>query len=548
MATTKIFKPATHEVGASDPILTRIAEEDKVPWFRKRNLRYLYFMLFPTCMGIELTSGFDSQMINALQIVPSWIEYFGNPQGSLKGIIAAAYSLGAICSLPFIPIVNEKLGRRGSIFLGSLIMVVGALIQGFARNVGMYIAARLILGFGIPTCIVSGSALIGELGYPKERPVLTSLFNVSYFIGQIAAAGITFGTNSIASNWAWRIPSLLQMAPSMLQLFFVYFLPESPRWLITKDRPEEAYDILVKYHAEGDRDSEFVRAEMAQMQTTIRLELEASRKSWLSVVSSAGMRRRVFISSFLGLFTQWSGNTLISYYLGDLLAMIGHTDSIFKQKINLGNSCWSLVCAFTAAMLVTRFKRRTMYLTCTCSLLVVYICWTVTMQQSISAVDAGRTNTAAGTATIFFIFLYAPCYNIGYNALTYTYLVELWPYAERSRGIAVFQLFGRLAGFFTTFVNPIGLDNISWKWLITYCCWLAFEICFVWWFFPETAGRTLEELAFLFEDKALADQAVVAVEKVVHHEDMDPVAMDVKRAEIGHAEVVESVTEKVTKV
>ncbi|KIW26295.1 uncharacterized protein PV07_09400 [Cladophialophora immunda] len=548
MATTKIFKPATHEVGASDPILTRIAEEDKVPWYRKRNLRYLYFMLFPTCMGIELTSGFDSQMINALQIVPSWIEYFGDPEGSLKGIIAAAYSLGAICSLPFIPIVNEKLGRRGSIFLGSLIMVVGALIQGFARNVGMYIAARLILGFGIPTCIVSGSALIGELGYPKERPVLTSLFNVSYFIGQIAAAGITFGTNSIASNWAWRIPSLLQMAPSLLQICCVYFLPESPRWLITKDRSEEAYDILVKYHAEGDRDSEFVRAEMAQMQTTIRLELEASRKSWLSVVHSPGMRRRVFISSFLGLFTQWSGNTLISYYLGDLLAMIGHTDSIFKQKINLGNSCWSLVCAFTAAMLVTRFKRRTMYLTCTCSLLVVYICWTVTMQQSISAVEAGRTNAAAGTATIFFIFLYAPCYNIGYNALTYTYLVELWPYAERSRGISVFQLFGRLAGFFTTFVNPIGLQNISWKWLITYCCWLAFEICFVWFFFPETAGRTLEELAFLFEDKALADQAVVAVEKVVHHEDMDPVAMDVKSAEIGHAEIVEAVGEKPSKV
>ena len=62
-----------YESGASDPILTRMAEEDKVPWYKKPNLRYLYLMLFPTCMGIELTSGFDSQMINALQIVPSWV-------------------------------------------------------------------------------------------------------------------------------------------------------------------------------------------------------------------------------------------------------------------------------------------------------------------------------------------------------------------------------------------------------------------------------------------------------------------------------------------
>lgn len=62
------------ETGAADPILTRIAEEDTMPWYKKPNLRYLYFMLFPTCMGIELTSGFDSQMINALQMVDPWME------------------------------------------------------------------------------------------------------------------------------------------------------------------------------------------------------------------------------------------------------------------------------------------------------------------------------------------------------------------------------------------------------------------------------------------------------------------------------------------
>jgi hypothetical protein len=60
------------QTGRADPIIQRIADEDKVPWYKKPNLRRLYFMLFPTCMGIELTSGFDSQMINALQIVPSW--------------------------------------------------------------------------------------------------------------------------------------------------------------------------------------------------------------------------------------------------------------------------------------------------------------------------------------------------------------------------------------------------------------------------------------------------------------------------------------------
>jgi hypothetical protein len=69
-----IGSATTAEIGKSDPIITRLAAEDKKYFFQKPNLFFLYLMLFPTCMGIELTSGFDSQMINALQIVPKWKE------------------------------------------------------------------------------------------------------------------------------------------------------------------------------------------------------------------------------------------------------------------------------------------------------------------------------------------------------------------------------------------------------------------------------------------------------------------------------------------
>lgn len=69
---SKMSKARKAETGAADPIIQQIADDDPTPWWKKRNLRHLYLMLFPTCMGIELTSGFDSQMINALQIVPAW--------------------------------------------------------------------------------------------------------------------------------------------------------------------------------------------------------------------------------------------------------------------------------------------------------------------------------------------------------------------------------------------------------------------------------------------------------------------------------------------
>lgn len=83
-------------------------------------------------------------------------------------------------------------------------------------------------------------------------------------------------------------------------------------WLISKGRRDDAFDILVKYHAEGDRESEFVKAEFAQIESTLKIEQENANRGWKELFATPGMRRRVIIASFLGLFTQWSGNGMIS--------------------------------------------------------------------------------------------------------------------------------------------------------------------------------------------------------------------------------------------
>jgi MFS family permease len=85
----------------------------------------------------------------------------------------------------------------------------------------MYIFARMVLGFGIVMCIVSASALIGELGHPNDRATLTSFFNASYFFGSITASAIAIPLTDVKNNWSWRLPSLLQMCPSLLQITFI---------------------------------------------------------------------------------------------------------------------------------------------------------------------------------------------------------------------------------------------------------------------------------------------------------------------------------------
>jgi sugar porter (SP) family MFS transporter len=515
---------------SADPILTRMAKEDRVPWYKKPNLRMMYFWMFWCCMGVEMTSGFDSQLINTLQFSPNFNKYFGNGymkngkpdiEPSMLGFISSCYQLGSILAVPIAPWLNNTYGRRWSIFVGSVIMVVGAILQGFSQHIGMYIIARMLLGVGILFAIIAGSSLIGELGHPKERPFLTSLFNSSYFIGAIVAAAISLATTDIPSDWSWRLPSILQLCPSVIQICTVFLLPESPRFLVAHDRDDEAFAILTKYHAEGDASSLLVQAEMAQIKSTIKLEQENSKNSWLTLFATPGMRRRTLITAFVGIFTQMSGNTLITYFSNMIFEMMGYTTTYAKTRINLANLCWQLGSGTVIALVVTRFPRRWMFMLSSATMCLSFIGITASLERLAFAKENKFTNESAGIAALFFYFAYAPCYNIGNNALTYTYLVELWPYAVRSRGIGLQQVFGKMGGFFSNNVNPLALDKIGWKFFAIYSGWIAFEFTFQFFFYAETYGRTLEELAFLFEDRELNEQAVAAVEKQIHANEND---------------------------
>lgn len=160
---------------------------------------------------------------------------------------------------------------------------------------------------------------------------------------------------------------------------------------------------------------------MAQIRTTIKIEMDNSKQSWMNMVATKGMRKRTLIAVFLGLFTQLSGNSLLTYYSNLLFEMIGYTTGYAKTRINLANQCWNLIVAVPFALfIVARFKRRVMFLLAATGMLIVFMSMTISFEQLNAAKLAHRTNHAASISALFWYFAYTVPYNLGNNALTYS--------------------------------------------------------------------------------------------------------------------------------
>lgn len=158
---------------------SRIAElsRDAPPWYRSAARRQLYFLLFPAAVVAYATSGYDGSMMNSLQTVSYWDDFFGNPRGASLGLMSAIMSLGSICSTPIAPWVADRFGRRWGITVGSVVMIIGSILQCESVNFPMFVASRFILGFGLSFATTAAPSLVSELSHPKDRVTITAICN-----------------------------------------------------------------------------------------------------------------------------------------------------------------------------------------------------------------------------------------------------------------------------------------------------------------------------------------------------------------------------------
>lgn len=276
--------------------LHQVLPQHDGPWYKKRHL-----LVLNLCMVIpylsSTTNGYDGSLLNGLQSMKQWQSFYNTPTGARLGSLSNGVIFGQILAFPVAPWLCERTGRRFPIFLGSLLLVIGAILQCASQNYAMFLVSRMIIGFGGLIAVEPSPMLVSELAYPTHRAVLVGYYNNLWYLGATLAAWVTYGTYFMGPNasWAWRLPSLLQGFLPLFQVLFIYFLPESPRWLVQRDRYEDARKVLVKYHAGGDENSPLVDFEMKEIIAHIETSKATSTTEYRQFLRGRGNLHRLFI-------------------------------------------------------------------------------------------------------------------------------------------------------------------------------------------------------------------------------------------------------------
>lgn len=497
------------------PAIAGVLPDHGRPWYRVRHLLTLNLLLLVPLLS-SATAGYDGLLMNGLQSMTMWKNYFNHPQGTMLGFINAAQNCGCFIVLPFCGWCTDKYGRKKTIAAGLVGIVIATIIQASATTLAQLIVSRFIVGGAGMLAVQPAPLLIAEMSYPSFRGKMTSLYWCCYYLGAILASWTCYGTDRRDDTWAWRIPTILQAGFPCLQISFLWLVPESPRWLISKDRMDEAEALLVKHHAGGDHNSELVKVELVEIVTALETEKAARQSRWIDLVSTPGNRKRTYIAVSLGIFAQWNGIAVVSYYLTLVLDTIGITESSMQTLINGLLQIFNFLAAASAALLVDWFGRRTLFLWSGVGMLISYVIWT-----ACSAVFDHTKNTAAGRAVVGFIFIFYFHYDIAYTPLLLAYPTEIFPYFLRSKGVTaeLMGVYGSL--IIAAFCNSIALDRIGWKYYIVFCVLLVIICVNTYLFYPETKGYSLEEIARIFDGETTFDVEELDVDSKAHVEHLE---------------------------
>lgn len=439
------------------------------------------------------TMGVDQSMMNNLNMIDQYIDYF-NLDANLEGLFSAAINIGSVIGGFFASQLIELkgVGRRGGIFISCLITYLGVGLQTGAKNRAMFIIARIFIGIAVTINAVSAPTYVAEMVKAKDRGFFAGIYMASWYFAAIITTGISLGTYTLNSTWAWRGISVWQLCPSILSILVLPFIPETPRYLMFTGKEDQALDILKKYHGNGV-ETPLVQYEFSEIKSVLDYE-KAHKVSWLDMVKTKGNRWRLWIIFWMGVASQLTGSNIVGTYLGLFLDNSGITSTRRQIVLNLTLQVCNLVFAVLGSVFTERLGRVPIILYAT-----VFMGICMFIMGALQSKFADGTNVAGSNALIFMAYLFSVTYSFSFTPLCVSYPVEILNYSIRTKGMAFSQVITFGFGFFNQYVIPIALDHISWKYYMINGVYNFLQAALFYFTLVETKGLTLEEVDEKFD-------------------------------------------------
>ncbi|KAH8085473.1 general substrate transporter [Cristinia sonorae] len=424
--------------------------------------------------------------------------------GVLNGAIVASMPAGSLVGAVTVSYLADKIGRKKTIMLSGWIWVIGSILQCAAVNRAMLCVGRVISGISVGLASATVPLYQSEITEPRIRGRLVSLQQWSITWGILIQYFIQFGCSYIDGVASFRIPWGLQMIPAIVLSLGMTFFPESPRWLVDHDREEEALTILADLHGHGDANAEIVQLEFNEIKQQVTFERTEGAKSYMDLLKP-GIIRRVGLGTSLQMWSQLCGMNIMMYYIVYVFQGAGLTGR--RGNLIADSVQYVLNVAFTipAIIYIDRWGRRPLLLIGT--LLMGFWLMLVgglqggfghwgEIDNSRVWVIEGHENITKGIIVCSYLFVCSFAITMG--PVSWTYPAEIFPMRVRAKAVSASTATNWLFNFALAWAVPPGLSSIAYKTYFIFGTFNFAAFIHIFFCFPETAGRTLEEIEEVF--------------------------------------------------
>lgn len=454
------------------------------------NLGYLVFLSVVAALGGFLF-GYDTAVISGT--IAQVTEQFGL-DALQQGWYVGCALIGSIIGVLFAGILSDKFGRKSTMILSAILFSTSAIGCAVSTDFNQLVIYRIIGGVGIGVVSIISPLYISEVAVAQYRGRLVSLYQLAVTIGFLGAylvnyqlLGYSMSNPDVSTGWwnlvfvseVWRGMLGMETLPAIMFFIIIFFIPESPRWLILKGKEEKATNILERIYTSS-------KEALFQLTETKSVLSSESKSEW-KLLLQPGIRKAVIIGVCIAVLGQFMGVNAVLYYGPSIFENAGLSggDSLFYQVlVGLVNTLTIVL----ALVIIDKVGRKKL----------VYYGVSGMVISLVLIATYFIYGESWGISSIFlliFFLFYVFCCAVSICAVVFVLLSEMYP--TRVRGLAMSiagfalwigtYLIGQLTPWMLQNLTPAGT-------FILFAIMCVPYMLIVWKLVPETTGKSLEEI------------------------------------------------------